>query len=110
MQDYPSVMVVASKADDIIPFAGVQNYVNKIQRCTKQTRNVHTPNNYHGIPMPRGTILFHVVNHKDHYSIGDVNEVLNYSIVHKVCRACGKNGANARPTLKFVHFYESMSQ
>ena len=73
----------ASRADDVIPFSGVEKYVKKLRRCVQQHRNTTSSHMsrrldssdklYHRGSrikslIPRGSVLFHVDERHDHYS------------------------------------------
>ena len=78
------MLVTASKQDDVIPFEGVQKYVNKLQFCLQQhqmkagqesgTRTWmsllpvnKSPGAFTGSSVSRGTILFHVDKRHGHH-------------------------------------------
>ncbi len=67
------MMVVASKADDVIPFPGVQKYVHKLQCCVQQHKRLKGHHkSFENSPsavgtLPRGTVLFDVDSHYGHF-------------------------------------------
>lgn len=94
LQDYPAMLVLASKRDNIIPFEGVQKYVSKLRLCVEQHRSntsqklsmkqtwmsLLSTKTWTGMftesPIPRGTVLFHIDKHHNHHGSGENRHTL----------------------------------
>jgi len=96
------MLVVASKWDDVIPFEGVQKYVNKLKLCVKQHQstigqesgrntwmsflsvNARDLGAFTRSSVPRGTILFQVDKRHGHQGSSDSVEA-SKEVVRMLC-------------------------
>ena len=101
------MLVVASKWDDVIPFEGVQKYVNKLKLCVKQHRftigqesgrntwmsflpvNARDLGAFTRSSVPRGTILLEpeifIVRNQKHWHTFSSNQKQVTDTFHLVC-------------------------